>query len=179
MALTDKQQAFVEYYLTHWNATEAARQAGYSGNYSTLRSIGSENLTKPNIRQEIEQRLSDLKMNADEAVTRLSAMARGASMLDLAAVFMQESTPESLAVAHRRGLDVLIKKVKKTKAGLEIELYDAQSALTTILKILGLFKDIEISHDININLEIRDAVRSRLDDLYDARRINELPERTN
>ena len=52
--LTDKQKAFVNHYLICLNATEAAKRAGYKGSYDTLRSIGSENLTKPNIREVLE-----------------------------------------------------------------------------------------------------------------------------
>lgn len=46
-ALSPKQQAFVALYATCGNATEAARQAGYSA--GRARVIGSENLTKPAI----------------------------------------------------------------------------------------------------------------------------------
>lgn len=45
--MTPKQQAFVEHYAACGNATEAARQAGYSA--GRARVIGSENLTKPAI----------------------------------------------------------------------------------------------------------------------------------
>lgn len=43
--MTPKQQAFVEHYAACGNATEAARSAGYK----KPRSVGSENLTKPDI----------------------------------------------------------------------------------------------------------------------------------
>lgn len=58
--LTGKQYLFVEVYLKTFNATEAARQAGYKGNDSTLAVVGSENLTKPLIRQAVEARLAEL-----------------------------------------------------------------------------------------------------------------------
>ena len=45
--LTLKQQAFVAEYLKCGNATEAARRAGYKGSDKTLKSIGTENLSKP------------------------------------------------------------------------------------------------------------------------------------
>lgn len=43
MALTDKQQRFVEEYMVDSNATQAAIRAGYSPD--TANSIASENLT--------------------------------------------------------------------------------------------------------------------------------------
>ncbi|MBQ6908502.1 MAG: terminase small subunit [Synergistaceae bacterium] len=52
MALTAKQRAFVEFYAG--NATEAAIKAGYSKD--TARSIGQENLTKPDIIAAIKER---------------------------------------------------------------------------------------------------------------------------
>ena len=48
--LTPKQQRFVEEYLIDLNATQAAIRAGYSE--KTAKSVGHENLTKPDIAQE-------------------------------------------------------------------------------------------------------------------------------
>jgi phage terminase small subunit len=50
-SMTPKQQRFVEEYLIDLNATQAAIRAGYSA--ETARSIGSENLTKPDIQEAI------------------------------------------------------------------------------------------------------------------------------
>ena len=47
MALTDKQEMFCREYLVDLNATQAAIRAGYSD--KTARSVGNENLTKPDI----------------------------------------------------------------------------------------------------------------------------------
>jgi hypothetical protein len=58
--LTPKQRLFVDYYLVTWNATEAARQAGYKGNDVTLGSIGYENLRKSYIQEEIQKRTQEL-----------------------------------------------------------------------------------------------------------------------
>lgn len=51
--LTPKQQRFVQEYLLDMNATQAAIRAGYSER--TAKSIGQENLTKPDIKAAIEQ----------------------------------------------------------------------------------------------------------------------------
>lgn len=54
MKLTPKQQAFCEEYVANGgNATAAAISAGYSR--KTAYSMGSENLTKPEIRDRIEE----------------------------------------------------------------------------------------------------------------------------
>jgi phage terminase small subunit len=51
--LTQKQQKFVEEYLKSGNATQSAIKAGYSK--KTAKEVGCENLTKPNIKAEIEK----------------------------------------------------------------------------------------------------------------------------
>lgn len=136
--LSTKQQAFVEHYLTCWNAAEAARRAGYSE--KTARSIGAENLTKPDIQAAISARLAELKMGADEVLTRLAAQARAsiADVLSLPPV----DTPDAqlhrnhwsldLVKAQRTGAIHHIKKIKATKYGTEVELYDAQAALVKL-----------------------------------------------
>lgn len=58
MALTPKQQAFVDAYAG--NATDAARKAGYQGNDATLAQVGYENLRKPEVREAIRARNQDL-----------------------------------------------------------------------------------------------------------------------
>ena len=75
MALTNKQKVFVEEYLLDFNATQAALRAGYSSR--TARSIGGENLTKPDISEAIQARIDDKAMKADEVLLRLAQMARG------------------------------------------------------------------------------------------------------
>ncbi len=133
--LTDKQRAFVEHYLTCWNATEAARQAGYK----TARQTGSENLSKPVIRALIHRRLSQMAMAADEVLARLSAMA-GADMSDFL-VPSGKGLKLDLKAARAAGRLHLVKKYNKTKQGLSIELYDAQAALVQLGKHHGLFAE--------------------------------------
>ena len=78
-AMSEKQKAFCDYYITTLNATEAARLAGYSE--KTARSIGNENLTKPIIKEYIEMRLADMDAarvaNANEVMEYLTRVMRG------------------------------------------------------------------------------------------------------
>ncbi|MFW5438107.1 terminase small subunit [Paenibacillus apiarius] len=57
MALTAKQNAFVQEYLIDLNATQAAIRAGYSA--KTARKIGQENLTKPDIQKAIQEAMGE------------------------------------------------------------------------------------------------------------------------
>lgn len=50
--MTPKQEAFVREYLIDLNATQAAIRAGYSER--TAKSIGQENLTKPDVRAAVQ-----------------------------------------------------------------------------------------------------------------------------
>lgn len=76
--LTTKQKLFVEAYLgkAGFNATEAARRAGYKGNSVTLASVGYENLRIPQIARQIEIRLQEAAMSADEVLNHLAEIAR-------------------------------------------------------------------------------------------------------
>ena len=68
--LTVKQRVFVEEFLVCWNATEAARRAGYKGNSDTLGAVGYENLNKSYIRARIEARLQELQALPDRMLDK-------------------------------------------------------------------------------------------------------------
>jgi len=149
-ALTDKQRAFVAHYLVCWNAAEAARRAGYSE--KTARSIGAENLTKPDIQAAIKEHLTDLHMSADEVLARITARGR-ASIADVLALpdaaegaspaqrdlLADDAWRLDLVKAQRTGAIHQIKKLKAGKYGPEIELYDRLPALELIGKHRKLF----------------------------------------
>ncbi len=134
--LTDKQKMFVEAYLETLNATESARRAKYRGNDQTLRAVGHENLTKPHIREEIDRRLKETIMSADEVLLRLGEQARAEYSL-----FMTPFGGLDLGELIRAGKGHLIKKIKKTLHGIEVEFYDAQAALVHLGKYHALFTD--------------------------------------
>ena len=144
--INDKQHAFIEFYLQCWNAAEAARMAGYPVN--SARQRGHENVTNRYIRAEIESRLSEMSMQADEVLARLANHARG----DLSAFVTRKGTID-LNSSEAREKFYLLKKarvkqrreVKGTKKFIveetEIELHDPQAALVHIGRHLKLFTD--------------------------------------
>lgn len=75
--LTGKQEAFVVAYVgdARFNATDAARLSGYSGNDTTLAVVGSENLKKPKIREAIKARLKDKIGDADRSLAEVASIA--------------------------------------------------------------------------------------------------------
>jgi len=147
--LSNKQQAFISCYLTTWNASEAARLAGYSER--SARFIGRENLTKPYIQAAIKARLDDLSVSSDEVIVRLTDIARG-SLEDFIDIDDTGGIRLDLAKAARLGKLHLIKRLEPTEWGWRIELYDAQAALVQLGKALGVFKEETHRDEIGIAL---------------------------
>ena len=133
--LTNKQRLFIDAYLECFNATEAARRAGYRGNNVTLGAVGYENLNKPQIALHIKKRLSESAMSADEALSRLAEMARS----DMGDFISYDSDTGDFIIDWQaaRGRTHLIKSIKHTAHGIAIELHDSQSAIDKILKAGG------------------------------------------
>ena len=127
---------WLEEYLQCWNATEAARRAGYKW----PRQSGYLNATKDYIKEEIHKRLSAKAMGADEVLMRLAEQARA----DVGHFFQQSEDGKSIVVDWLMvlgGKGHLIRSISFTKTGPRIELYDAQSALAHLGKHHGLFTD--------------------------------------
>lgn len=59
MRLTTKQRLFADEYIKSGNATQSALKAGYSP--KTVRSIGQENLTKPDIKAYIDAKMTEIE----------------------------------------------------------------------------------------------------------------------
>ena len=79
--MTPKQKRFCDEYLIDTNATQAAIRAGYSE--KTAKVIGAENLTKPDIRAYIDERLAEIQSktiaDATEVMQYLTSVLRGES----------------------------------------------------------------------------------------------------
>lgn len=152
MTLSHKRRVFVEEYLKCFNASEAARRAGYK--HPAVK--GSQLRKVKEIDSEIECRLKELHLSAEEVLTRLGQIARteyspyitAKGKVDLPALIKANK-------AH------LIKGIKETKYGQEILFYDGQKALTDIGRHHGLFKD--RTENLNIDLSsLTDAQINRI-----------------
>lgn len=79
MKLTAKQRLFADEYIKSGNATQSAIKAGYSS--KTVRSIGQENLTKPDIKAYIDAKMSEIESHkiadAKEVLQYLTRVLRG------------------------------------------------------------------------------------------------------
>jgi phage terminase small subunit len=77
--MTEKQKRFCEEYLIDCNGTQAAIRAGYSEKTATK--IAAENLTKPDIREYIDEKLAEMSSqrtaDAREVMEYLTSVMRG------------------------------------------------------------------------------------------------------
>ena len=146
MALTYKQRAFVEHFLgeAQWNATEAARRAGYK--HPNM--AGPRLLVNDSVRQHI--------------VDRLHAM--GASTEALMGRWLTRIEADISPFVSRDGLDVeglkeaglgfLIKGVRETKDATTILLRDPDVAEDRLAKHLGMFTEMrEHSGEVTVTVK--------------------------
>lgn len=134
-----RQKLFVEEYLRCWNASEAARRAGYSPRSAA--SIGWENLRKPEIKQEIDRRIEEELMSVNEVLVRLAQQARAEYSEYIAA-----DGSLDLERLKADGKAHLVKSIKRTRYGIQVEFYNAQSALLQIARYHGLFNEKAETH---------------------------------
>ncbi|WP_395598594.1 terminase small subunit [Pseudomonas sp. A1437] len=158
MALTAKQQRFVDEYLIDLNATQAAIRAGYSAR--TARSISNENLTKPDIQLAIEKgmkaRSSRVEITQDMVLKELAKI--GFSDIrkvvrwgetQVRMVEDEEGNAEDMVPYHGLALidstevddstAAAIAEVSQSRDGLKVKLHDKKGALVDIGRHLGMF----------------------------------------
>ena len=158
MALTAKQQRFVDEYLIDLNATQAAIRAGYSE--KTARSISNENLTKPDIQAAIqkgmEARSGRVAITQDMVLRELAKIGFsdirkvvrwGETMVRM--VDGEEDCADDMVPYH--GLALIdsaeiddetagaISEVSQGRDGLKVKLHDKKGALVDIGRHLGMF----------------------------------------
>jgi len=158
VALSVKQQLFINEYLVDFNATRAAERAGYTGNDNTLAVTGHDLLRKPNIKQAIGARLQESAMTADEVLMRLAEQARG-----LSAEYVDADGAINIDLVVSNGKTHLIKKIRDTLYGRTYEMYDAQVALRLLGEHHGLFSgSVENpDHVVNYTLDEWRAVQKQ------------------
>jgi len=166
--LTDKQAAFCLNYVITWNATQAAKDAGYSED--TARQIGYENLTKPYIQAEIQRIMDDMAMSAQEVLARLTAQGR-ANMAEIV-------EPYNVPILDRDGKLVgtrqsfrlkegalerhghLIRTIAPTRSGdFKFELLDPQKAQELVGRHRNMFRDTKLNIDLS---KLTDAQLERI-----------------
>lgn len=159
MALTAKMKRFGEEYIVDLNATQAAIRAGYSE--KTAKSIGQENLTKPDL-QDYIQELMDKRskrteitadmvlkeyaklgfsnitdyLSVEQKLVAIDLTEEGAPITDtvqVVRIFETDMVPEDKMRA--------VAEIKQTKEGIALKLHDKKGALDSMARHLGMFND--------------------------------------
>ncbi|MEE3929657.1 terminase small subunit [Pseudomonas viridiflava] len=158
MALTVKQQRFVDEYLIDLNATQAAIRAGYS--QKTARQIGNRMLTNVDIQAATSKRMGErsnrVEITQDMVLKELAKI--GFSDIrkvvrwgetQVRMVDGEDDGPEDMVPYH--GLALIdsteideatagaIAEVSQGKEGLKVKLHDKKGALVDIGRHLGMF----------------------------------------
>jgi phage terminase small subunit len=135
--LTDKEYRFANYYLgeARFNATEAAKLAGYSHN--TARQQGSRMLSNVDIKNYIQSKSSEILegigVTQEKVLKELSRIAF-ANVTDLFEGNWELKSPSEIPWEKSAG----IKSLTKTQSGVNIVMHDKLGAL---LKLWELVKD--------------------------------------
>ncbi len=147
--LTDKQRAFCLHYCTHWNATKAALQAGYSE--KTANEQGSQNLAKLSVQAYIKHLQSDIARAAGVSALRnlveLSKIAY-TNPTDIRESWEQLKDWESIPDDVKAGIAevVTVSRVVKTSLDddkvteietVKVKMHDKLKALDMINRMLG------------------------------------------
>ena len=158
--LTGKQRAWLDRFMVSLNATEAARGIYDTDDYSTLQTIGSENMSKPVIKAEIDRRLAARAMGADELLARVSEQAR----LDIGPYMREDGTLDLQRMAQE-GKSRLIKELTPTREGLKVSLTDpqvAQKMLARYHRLLGDRLEVDLTTSVDIDKGSLDALAAQL-----------------
>lgn len=151
--MTDKQVMFAKEYIVDLNATQAAIRAGYSER--TAKSIGQENLTKPDLQSYIQELMEERSKRTEitaDMVLREYAKLGFSNITDYLKVVEQEVRTESGMQSYktvdifetdsidRSKLDA-VAEIKQTKEGISLKLHDKKGALDSMARHLGMFND--------------------------------------
>jgi phage terminase small subunit len=150
--LNAKQLAFIDEYLTCMNATQAYMNAYPKSTYATANANRSKLLANTSIKSEIDKRMKEHSMSANEVLARLAAIAQ-ATLIPFVKVdedghiYFNFSDPEAKKHMY------LIRRIKSRKhetesergssveKWIEVELHDAQRALELLGKYHALFTE--------------------------------------
>lgn len=154
--MTPKQERFVQEYLIDLNATQAAIRAGYSE--KTAKSIGQENLTKPDVQEAIaaaqQERAERTHITQDRVLQELARIA----FFDLRKLYREDGALKAMheldddAAAVLAGVDVVeMAGGMKVEVGGEMQhvpmytkktkIPDKVAALGLAMRHLGMLKD--------------------------------------
>lgn len=154
-ALTQNERSFIANYLRHFDYVKAYEEAGYKKQtpFGTI-SAAREVLSRPTVMAAIADFLSINIMSREEVLTRLTEQARNTH-----AQYFTEDGSVDLVTLIQDGKAHLIKSVKPTRYGVEVEFMDGQKALEMMGRHHKLFTDrIESTEDVVLRVEYAEDI---------------------
>lgn len=145
--LNKKHQRFVDEYLKCFNATQAYLRVYPNSTRDAARANAARLLATDNIKAEVQGRLDEAHMSADEALKLLADIGRG----DIGELLDNNGLLD-IRLAKSSGKTKLLRKIKQktiTRIGkkeddddmeiteIEFEMYPADSAIERVLKVHG------------------------------------------
>ena len=147
--LTPKQELFCKEYVIDFNASRAARDAGYSP--KTADATGRENLRKPAIARRIAELKAPIMQRPEDLRAKVLKELEKIAFADANDFFEtifeeDEETGEKRYAYHQIKPDILksgkagaIQSFEPTLRGVKLKVYDKQRALELLGKHIGLF----------------------------------------
>lgn len=168
--LNEKQKAFCREYIYDWNGSRAYKLIYGDVTDGTARANASELLTKPNIKEYIEQIQQNLEEMA--GISRLKIISEHIKLAFSSIAYMHNTWVtrkefESLTDDQKSCIAEIDTKIKteyefnlesKEKEPIRVEyvkikLYDKQKALDSISKMLGYDAPVKIDSNMNLNVQ--------------------------
>lgn len=145
--LTDKQKIFCREYIYDWNATRAAKVAGYSE--QTAYAIGAENLRKPQIQAYIKDIQEDLEKTA--GISRLRIVQEHLKIINtsighLHLTWLTRKEFDLLTDDQKAAIQEISTKTTTEKDAngdpvdheyIKIKLYDRQKSMDALTQLFG------------------------------------------
>lgn len=156
--LTGKQKSFCREYIFDFNASRAARAAGYSE--SSAGSIGSENLQKPEIQAYIKELQDDLSKTVGVSKAMILEEHKKLAFSSIASMhntWITRKDFETLSEEHKACIAEISTQTRMERNPIEggdpiqvdyvkIKLYDKQKSLDSISKMLGFNEAEKVQH---------------------------------
>jgi len=158
--LTDKQQAFVAWYIKLKNATRAAERAGYTGAPHTLEQSGYELLRNPEVRAEIDRLFSERLPSPQAVLDMLTVTAT----MDVTPYLREDGTLDIHAMG-KDGLGNLVTGVKPGRNGMEVTLQNPQTAqkmLARYHRLLDRHLDVDVHTSTALEKADLDALAQQI-----------------
>lgn len=153
--LTPKEELFVDNYLRTFNKTKAAEglyPETLTRNQLCIR--GAKLFKKPRIQRAIALRLQERVASTDELLDRWSEQVRS----EYHSYIRVDGTVD-IEQLIADGKSHLIKRIRPTRFGLDVEFYDAQKAQEMLARYYGLFDDsIRVKEGVQVFVKYADEV---------------------